>query len=32
MTEQNPNPVVVAVGHDPIDEALAFAAGEAVPG
>lgn len=30
MTEQNPNPVVVAVGHDPIDVALAFAAGEAV--
>ena len=29
MTEQNPNPVVVAVGHDPIDAALAFAAGEA---
>jgi nucleotide-binding universal stress UspA family protein len=30
MTEQNPNPVVVAVGHDPIEAALAFAAGEAV--
>jgi len=30
MTEQNPNPIVVAVGHDPIDAALAFAAGEAV--
>jgi nucleotide-binding universal stress UspA family protein len=30
MTEQNPNPIVVAVGHDPIDEALAFAGGEAV--
>ena len=30
MDEQNPNPVVVAVGHDPIDAALAFAAGEAV--
>ena len=30
MTEQNPNPIVVAVGHDPIDEALAFAASEAV--
>ena len=30
MTEQNPNPVVVAVGNDPIDVALAFAAGEAV--
>ncbi len=30
MNEQNPNPVVVAVGHDPIDVALAFAAGEAV--
>src|SRR5687768_15340252 len=30
MTEQNPHPVVVAVGHDPIDAALAFAAGEAV--
>ncbi len=29
MTEQNPNPVVVAVGHDPIDTALAFAASEA---
>ena len=29
MNEQNPNPVVVAVGHDPIDAALAFAAGEA---
>jgi nucleotide-binding universal stress UspA family protein len=29
MTEQNPTPVVVAVGHDPIDAALAFAAGEA---
>lgn len=30
MTEQNTKPVVVAVGHDPIDVALAFAAGEAV--
>jgi nucleotide-binding universal stress UspA family protein len=30
MTEQKPNPIVVAVGHDPIDGALAFAAGEAV--
>jgi nucleotide-binding universal stress UspA family protein len=30
MTEQNPIPIVVAVGHDPIDAALAFAAGEAV--
>jgi nucleotide-binding universal stress UspA family protein len=29
MTEQNPNPIVVAVGLDPIDEALAFAGGEA---
>jgi len=29
MTEQNPNPIVVAVGLDPIDGALAFAAGEA---
>ena len=29
MTEQNPNPIVVAVGNDPIDAALAFAAGEA---
>lgn len=29
MTEQNPNPVVVAVGHDPIDAALGFAAAEA---
>ena len=29
MTEQNPHPIVVAVGHDPIDTALAFAAGEA---
>lgn len=29
MTEQNPNPVVVAVGYDPIDAALGFAAGEA---
>ena len=29
MTEQNPHPIVVAVGHDPIDSALAFAAGEA---
>ncbi|HVQ18574.1 MAG TPA: universal stress protein, partial [Actinomycetes bacterium] len=30
MTEQNPRPIVVAVGHDPIDGALAFAAGQAV--
>lgn len=30
MTEQNPHPVVVAVGHGPIEAALAFAAGEAV--
>lgn len=30
MAEQNPRPVVVAVGHDPIDVALAFAADEAV--
>lgn len=30
MPEQNPNPIVVAVGHDPIDVAIAFAAGEAV--
>jgi nucleotide-binding universal stress UspA family protein len=30
MTEQNQNPVVVAVGHDPIDLAITFAAGEAV--
>jgi nucleotide-binding universal stress UspA family protein len=30
MNEQNPHPVVVAVGHDPIDAALAFATGEAV--
>lgn len=30
MPEQNPRPVVVAVGHDPIDAALAFAAAEAV--
>lgn len=30
MSEHNPNPIVVAVGHDPIDGALAFAAGEAV--
>ena len=29
MSEQNPNPVVVAVGHDPIDAALAYAADEA---
>lgn len=29
MNEQNPNPVVVAVGHDPMDAALAYAAGEA---
>lgn len=29
MSEQNPTPVVVAVGHDPIDAALAVAAGEA---
>lgn len=30
MTDQNPNPVVVAVGHETIDGALTFAAGEAV--
>lgn len=29
MTEQNPQPVVVAVGHDPIDAALDFAVAEA---
>lgn len=29
MSEQNPAPVVVAVGHDPIDAALALAAEEA---
>ncbi len=29
MTEQNPPPVVVAVGHDPVDGALVYAAGEA---
>lgn len=29
MTEPNPGPVVVAVGHDPIDAALVFAADEA---
>ncbi len=29
MTEQNPNPVVVAVGHDPTGAALTYAAGEA---
>ena len=29
MTEQNPKPIIVAVGHDPIDAALRFAAGEA---
>jgi nucleotide-binding universal stress UspA family protein len=29
MSEQNPNPVLVAVGHDPIDAALQVAAGEA---
>jgi nucleotide-binding universal stress UspA family protein len=29
MTEQNPHPVVVAVGHDPVDAALAYAAREA---
>src|SRR5687767_10538073 len=29
MTEQNPNPVVVAVGHDAIDAALTYAASEA---
>lgn len=29
MTERNPNAVVVAIGHDPIDAALAFAADEA---
>ena len=30
MTENNPHPVVVAVGHDPMDAALTFAAGEAL--
>src|SRR6185503_4792302 len=30
MTEQNPMPIVVAVGDDSIDSALAFAAAEAV--
>ena len=30
MTEQMPNPVVVAVGHEPSDAALAYAATEAV--
>lgn len=30
MTEQNPSPIVVAVGDDSIDSALAFAAAEAV--
>jgi nucleotide-binding universal stress UspA family protein len=29
MSEKNPGPVVVAVGHDPMDAALAYAAGEA---
>ena len=29
MSEQDPRPVVVAVGHDPMDAALAYAAGEA---
>ena len=29
MTELNPNPIVVAVGHDPIETALMFAADEA---
>lgn len=29
MTEQNPKPILVAVGHDPMGPALAFAAGEA---
>lgn len=29
MSEKNPNPVVVAVGHDPMDAALAYAAAEA---
>ena len=29
MTEQSSKPIVVAVGHDPIDDALRFAAGEA---
>ncbi len=29
MNVQNPDPVVVAVGHDPMDAALAYAAGEA---
>jgi nucleotide-binding universal stress UspA family protein len=30
MTEQNPKPVVVAVGNDPIDSALEFAVAEAL--
>jgi nucleotide-binding universal stress UspA family protein len=30
MSEQDPNRVVVAVGHDPIDAALAYAADEAI--
>jgi nucleotide-binding universal stress UspA family protein len=29
LSEQNPNPVVVAVGHDRMDAALEYAAGEA---
>lgn len=29
MTEQNPNPILVAVGYDPMDAALAYAAAEA---
>lgn len=29
MTEQNPNPILVAVGPDPMDAALSFAAAEA---
>jgi nucleotide-binding universal stress UspA family protein len=29
MSEQSPRPVVVAVGHDPLDAALGYAAGEA---
>ncbi|WP_432479297.1 universal stress protein [Nocardioides sp. GXQ0305] len=28
MTEQNPNPILVAVGHDPMEPALAWAAAE----
>jgi nucleotide-binding universal stress UspA family protein len=29
LSEQNPNPVVVAIGHDQVDAALEYAAGEA---